>query len=139
MKQIVLAIATVLMTVTLNAQMKIAHVNSQSLLDSLPSYLKAESDLKKFQDKIIIKYESEIKELNKEIRNLQEIITQKDSERSDNKIEMISITNNNKLLNTEMKNLKSFILDLRKTVVDSNIDLSEKGQIISTKIKSHPL
>ncbi len=38
------------MTVTLNAQMKIAHVNSQSLLDSLPSYLKAESDLKKFQD-----------------------------------------------------------------------------------------
>jgi outer membrane protein len=50
MKQIVLAIATVLMTVTLNAQMKIAHVNSQSLLDSLPSYLKAESDLKKFQD-----------------------------------------------------------------------------------------
>jgi outer membrane protein len=30
--------------------MKIAHVNSQSLLDSLPSYLKAESDLKKFQD-----------------------------------------------------------------------------------------
>jgi outer membrane protein len=38
------------MTVTINAQMKIAHVNSQSLLDSLPSYLKAESDLKKFQD-----------------------------------------------------------------------------------------
>ncbi len=50
MKQIVLVIATVLMTVTLNAQMKIAYVNSQSLLDSLPSYLKAESDLKKFQD-----------------------------------------------------------------------------------------
>lgn len=34
----------------LNAQMKLAHVNSQSLLDSLPSYLKAESDLKRFQD-----------------------------------------------------------------------------------------
>ena len=41
MKQLVLVVATVLMSLTLNAQMKIAHVNSQSLLDSLDSYKKA--------------------------------------------------------------------------------------------------
>ena len=50
MKQIVLVIATVLMTVTLSAQMKIAHVNSQKLLDSLDSYKKAKIDLLKGQD-----------------------------------------------------------------------------------------
>lgn len=50
MKQFFLVLAVALMSLTLNAQMKIAHVNSQTLLDSLPSYLKAEADLKKFQD-----------------------------------------------------------------------------------------
>jgi len=50
MKNVILVIALFLGGFVANAQMKIAHVNSQSLLDSLPSYLKAESDLKKFQD-----------------------------------------------------------------------------------------
>ena len=50
MKQIVFAIILVFSIQWTNAQMKLAHVNSQRLLDSLPSYLKAESDLKKFQD-----------------------------------------------------------------------------------------
>jgi len=50
MKQLVLVVATVLMSLTLNAQLKIAHVNSKSLLDSLPSYKKAQSDLLKGQD-----------------------------------------------------------------------------------------
>ena len=50
MKQTFFAIILVFSTQWLCAQMKLAHVNSQRLLDSLPSYIKAESDLKKFQD-----------------------------------------------------------------------------------------
>lgn len=50
MKQTFFAIILVFSTQWLSAQMKLAHVNSQRLLDSLPSYIKAESDLKKFQD-----------------------------------------------------------------------------------------
>lgn len=65
MKQITLLIATVLMSMTLHAQMKIGHVNSQSLLDSLPSYMKAEADLKKFQDDGV----SELSVLEKQIND----------------------------------------------------------------------
>jgi outer membrane protein len=50
MKQLITFLILTLTGFIANAQMKLAHVNSQRLLDSLPSYLKAESDLKKFQD-----------------------------------------------------------------------------------------
>lgn len=50
MKRVLVLLAVLWLGVNANAQMKIAHVNSQSLLDSLPSYLKAENDLKKFQE-----------------------------------------------------------------------------------------
>lgn len=46
MKRVLVLLAVLWLGVNANAQMKIAHVNSQSLLDSLPSYLKAENDLK---------------------------------------------------------------------------------------------
>jgi len=77
MKQLVLVVATVLMSLTLNAQMKIAHVNSQSLLDSLDSYKKAKIDLLKGQDSAynsINEYQKSIEEaytkLNNEKNNL---------------------------------------------------------------------
>ena len=49
MKKIIL-ILSVVCSFTLNAQSKIAHVDSQRLLDSLPSYNKAEKELQKFQE-----------------------------------------------------------------------------------------
>jgi outer membrane protein len=50
MRKIGLLFIGLLLGTIANAQMKIAHVNSQALLDSLPSYTKAEGDLKKFQE-----------------------------------------------------------------------------------------
>lgn len=50
MKRLFICLALVLTSFTFSAQMKLAHVNSQRLLDSLPSYAKAKADLKKFQD-----------------------------------------------------------------------------------------
>ena len=50
MKRLFICLAIVLTSFTFTAQMKLAHVNSQKLLDSLPSYAKAKADLKKFQD-----------------------------------------------------------------------------------------
>ncbi|HBW86130.1 MAG TPA: hypothetical protein DEF82_05150 [Crocinitomicaceae bacterium] len=50
MKTLFFTIVFSLTFLSINAQMKFAHVNSQALLDSLPSYKKAENDLKKFQD-----------------------------------------------------------------------------------------
>ena len=49
MKKIVL-ILSVLVSFSLSAQSKMAHVDSQKLLDSLPSYIKAEKELQKFQE-----------------------------------------------------------------------------------------
>lgn len=49
MKKIVL-ILSVLISFSLSAQSKMAHVDSQKLLDSLPSYIKAEKELQKFQE-----------------------------------------------------------------------------------------
>jgi outer membrane protein len=49
MKKIVL-ILSVVCSFSLNAQSKMAHVDSQRLLDSLPSYNKAEQELQKFQE-----------------------------------------------------------------------------------------
>jgi len=49
MKKLI-ALCVLLTAATVHGQMKLAHVNSQGLLDSLPSYKKAESDLKKFQE-----------------------------------------------------------------------------------------
>ena len=50
MKRLFILLVLTLTGFTASAQMKLAHVNSQRLLDSLPSYIKAETDLKKFQD-----------------------------------------------------------------------------------------
>ncbi|NDB34249.1 MAG: OmpH family outer membrane protein [Flavobacteriia bacterium] len=49
MKKLI-ALCLLLTATVVHGQMKFAHVNSQRLLDSLPSYKKAENDLKKFQD-----------------------------------------------------------------------------------------
>ena len=49
MKQFFLVLAVALMSLSLNAQMKIAHVNSQKLLDTLPSRKIAMGELKKFE------------------------------------------------------------------------------------------
>jgi len=49
MKKLI-ALCLLLTATVVHGQMKLAHVNSQRLLDSLPSYKKAENDLKKFQD-----------------------------------------------------------------------------------------
>jgi len=50
MNRLIFALVLAFSSVAVTAQMKIAHVNSQRLLDSLPSYVKAELELKKFQD-----------------------------------------------------------------------------------------
>jgi len=50
MKRLFILLVLTVTGFTASAQMKLAHVNSQRLLDSLPSYIKAETDLKKFQD-----------------------------------------------------------------------------------------
>lgn len=50
MKQLFIILLATLTSYSAAAQMKLAHVNSQRLLDSLPSYIKAEMDLKKFQE-----------------------------------------------------------------------------------------
>ena len=49
MKKVVLVIALMLAAINVNAQMKLAHVNSQQLLDTMPSRKAAMEKLKKFE------------------------------------------------------------------------------------------
>jgi Skp family chaperone for outer membrane proteins len=49
MKKVVLVIALMLAAINANAQMKLAHVNSQQLLDTMPSRKAAMEKLKKFE------------------------------------------------------------------------------------------
>ena len=48
MKKVVLVISLMLAAINVNAQMKLAHVNSQQLLDTMPSRKAAMEKLKKF-------------------------------------------------------------------------------------------
>ena len=49
MKKVVLVISLMLAAINVNAQMKLAHVNSQQLLDTMPSRKAAMEKLKKFE------------------------------------------------------------------------------------------
>lgn len=64
MKRVIVFLMVMWLGINVNAQMKIGHVNSQSLLDSLPSYIKAEDDLRKFQDEGVAELATLEKQIN---------------------------------------------------------------------------